>query len=201
MQTADREEFEQLLATLCAGYGATVTEHRKSAYWSSLAKMSVHQFGRCVEFAISPEGPEELPPPKGIWRIHRGFRAQAPAARPEAPIDERDHLEYWANRLLYAHLASRGGLGSTGRGESARASAELGACLKFKRELVAWFLGPIGESDVDATPAEFLRQWIAGLQEVSRIEPETYKRWCELLEDPGYAKPFPSEMGRALVPA
>jgi hypothetical protein len=195
VRTIEREEFEQLVAKLCAGYEKPVTKHRTDAYWSGLAKMALAQFERCVDYALSDLGPQELPGAKGIWKIHRELRGYASTPRPSAPGDARDHLEHWANRLLYAHIAGRGGLGSVGE----QASAELTACMKLKRELVDWFLGPIRDRDPDVTPAEFLRQWIAGLQAISRIDAATYQRWCEMLELPEYAQPFEPYMARNLT--
>jgi hypothetical protein len=208
VQTTDRDEFEQLVAELCAGYEKPVTKHRTDAYWAGLKRMSIAQFRRCVEFAISELGPEELPGSKGIWKILRGFRQHAPGPKAERE-DARDHLEHWANRLLFSHLRGRGGLGSVATfipGESAslkdaRASAELEACLKLKRELVDWFLGPVRDGDPDTTPAEFLRQWIAGLQAISRIDKSTYDRWCKQIEEPAYSQPFEPYMARELKQA
>lgn len=197
MQTADREQFEIQLAVLCAGYDLPVTKARRMAYWGGLAKMTLLQFTRCIEFALGEEGPDDIPTTKGIWRIHRGFRAiGAPGVQTSARLAEPDHLAYWANRLLYAHVLARGGLGSV----KGAASAELAACLKFKHQIVEWYAGPIREGDPDCTPAEFLRAWIAGLQEISRIEPSTYARWCEMLEQPEMQLPFAPAMGRELAP-
>lgn len=197
MQTSELEEFEAEIGKLCAGFEVPVTKHRKDAYWSGLRKMSLAQFSRCVEFALSEEGPEDFPGTKTIWKIHRQLRAPgAPGVHTSARAAEPDHLTYWANRLLYAHITARGGLGS-GKG---LASAELTACLKLKREQVAWFTGPVREGDPDCTPAEFLRQWIAGLQAISRIEKSTYDRWCAMLEQPDMEKPFEPSMGRELAP-
>jgi hypothetical protein len=191
LQTADREEFEIQLAKLCAGFNVPATSARKEAYWSSLAKMTVVQFARCVDIALSPSGPDDLPTAKGLWRLHwksrgGGHTFVQTSARPADP----DHLAYWANRLLLAHATARGGFGPD----------ELASCLKAKRDLVAWYVGPIREGDELATPAEFLRQWIAGLQEVSKIEPALCARWCEMLERPDMQQPFAPFMGRDLNP-
>lgn len=194
MQSADFPEFEELVGQLCAGYEVPATKARKDAHWAGCRALALAQYRRCVEFALSEEGPEDLPTPKGIWRIHRGFRAAGlPRAQGAAAADTRDHLAYWANRLLLVHISSRG-CGSV----NGTASAELQACLKLQRELITWFAAPIREGDPDCTPAEFLRQWMAGLQEISSIEPGTYARWCALLEQAGMQEPFPPSMAREL---
>jgi hypothetical protein len=185
MQAGDMPEFEAEIAKLCAGYEVPLTKHRKDAYWSGLRKLSLAQFIRCVEFALGEQGPEEYPGTKGIWRMHRQLSAPG-GVHTSAKPSEPDHLEYWANRLLYAHIVTRGGLGPT----------ELEACLKFKRSLIAWYAGPVKEGDPDATPAEFLRQWISGVQACSRIEKVTYNRWCEMLEREEMLKPFDPDMAR-----
>jgi hypothetical protein len=205
--STDREAFDELVEQLCAGYEKPATKHRSEALWTGLKRMSIVQLRRCVEFAISEEGPEELPNSKALWKILRGFRVHR-ASAPAATLDRREHLEHWANRLLLAHIRDRRGLGSVGRfipGEAtslkdAKASAELTACLKLKRELVEWFLGPIRDGDADVTPAEFLRQWIAGLQAISRIDAAVYAHWCEMLERPEYGKPFERYIARILEP-
>jgi hypothetical protein len=195
MQAADRDEFEIQLAKLCAGFNVPMTSHRKDAYWSGLAKLSLPQFARCVDYALTDDGPDDLPSTKGIWKIFRALRSghtfeQQRQVRPLEP----DHIEYWANRLLYAHIASRGGLGTPG----SSASPELTTVLKAKRELVDWFAGPIRDGDTDATPAEFLRQWIAALQEIGHVDKALNSRWCEMIERPEYSQPFPPSMGREL---
>lgn len=195
MQTADREEFESQLARLCAGYEQQVTKHRRDAYWSGLGKMPLQWFSRCIDHALGEHGPDDLPGAKGIWKIFHQLRGghtvdqgrQIQAADP-------DHIEYWANRLLWAHVASRGGLGTAG----SNASAELKACLKAKRELIDWFVGPIREGDIDATPAEFIRQWIAALQEIGQVDKALNAHWCSLIEQTEYSQPFPPLMGREL---
>jgi hypothetical protein len=189
--STDREQFEVQFAVLCAGYNLPVTKARMSAYWSGLTRMSLPRFSRCIEFALGEEGPDDIPTSKGIWKIHRQLSGSAggPSVHTSAKPSEPDHLEYMANRLLYVHALSRGGLGPM----------ELQACLKFKRSLVNWYLGPVREGDPDATPAECLRQWIAGLQACSRIEKAIYNRWCEMLEGEALAKPFDPSMARELT--
>lgn len=208
MQTSEREDFEEQLAILCAGYNVPATVHRKHAYFAGLAKMSMAQFVRCVEHAVSEQGPEEIPTPKGIWRIHRDFRkttAHGPAGAPQ--IAEQDHLLFFANRLFFRHLMNRGGLGSTGKFVPAygmtdcRASAELIAARKVVRALVDWFLEPICDGAQDATPHEFVSQFIPALHAVSPmspIDPRTLSGWREMISHEDAHKPFEPYMGRPI---
>ncbi len=208
MQTADREEFEQLLAKLCAGYEKPVTQARTAAFWSGLAKMSLAQFDRCVDHALSDDGPEDLPSTKGIWRIHREMRTRGSVVSSQTPSaeDQRDHLLFYANRMFLHHIGMRGGLGSTGRFVPAygmvdcKPSPELVAARIVVRELVEWFSEPVREGDEDATPAEFTRQFMLGLEAVSRIDPRARASWELMREQPSARVPFPAYMGRDLEP-
>lgn len=203
MQTSEREEFEEYLGILCAGYNVPMTQHRKSAYFSGLAKMSLVQWVRCVEFAVGEEGPEELPTPKGIWRLHRAFR-RSPAGSNVPQIVEQDHLLFFANRMFFRHCMNRGGLGSIGKFSpgyglvDCEPSAELIAARKVVRALVEWFLEPISEGATDATPHEFVSQLIPALQAVSPIDPATLSGWREMIDHEDARKPFEPHMGRPI---
>lgn len=210
MQTVDLERFDEEFQKLCAAYGVPATKHRKDAYWSGLRKMSIGQFERCIELALGEVGPDAFPPPKAIWKLHRLAQSAANTNRdlvaPKAP----DHLEYFANRLMFLHLTHRSGLQSTGTfipGErlisgmsNCKSSPELQRCLAFKRQLVDEFLGYIREGDELATPAEFYRQWLVGLQVVSKVEQRTVKALEASMEHPDALKPFEIAMARDLAP-
>jgi hypothetical protein len=212
VQTADREEFESEIGRLCAGYEKPVTKHRLDAYWSGLGKMPLAWLTRCIDHALGEHGPDDLPGAKGIWKIFHQIRGgQLFEQQGRQTAADPDHLEYFANRLLLKHVMSRGGLGSTSRFipgyglVDCVASPELEACLKAKRALIDWFVGPIREGDMDATPAEFLRQWIAALQEIGQVDAALNTHWCKQIARPEYSQPFPPSMGRerqqSLVPA
>lgn len=204
MQTSEMADFEEQLGILCAGFNVPSTAHRKQAYFAGLAKMSIVQFVRCVEHAVSEDGPEDLPTPKGIWRIHREFR-KGPAAAANAPqITEQDHLICFANRLFMRHVTNRGGLGSLGKFMpgyglmNCQASAELIDARKVVRALVDWFLEPISEGDPMATPHEFVSQLISVLAKVSPIDQITIDGWREVIAHEDAHKPFEAFMGRPL---
>jgi hypothetical protein len=206
MQSADRAQFDEEFGRLCAGYGAPVTAQRTKAYWSGLAKMSIAQFTRVIDFAIGEHGPEQLPPPKGIWKIHHQLRGAttAPHVHTSAPANDPDHLEYFANRLLWLHLSHRGGLGSSGRFVPAygmadcKASPELTRCLAVKRKLVDEFLAYIREGDADATPAILMQYWLAELRAVSTVEPRTLQALQASMTEPEAQKSFDRSMARPL---
>jgi hypothetical protein len=54
------------------------------------------------------------------------------------------------------------------------------------------------EGDEDATPAEFIRQFMLGLDRVSPITPDSRAAWEEMRSQPLARIPFPAYMGRPL---
>lgn len=190
MQTADLDEFEELIGRLCASYEVPVTKSRKDAHWADCRKMSIAQYRRCIEFVTSDAGPDKLPSTKILWRIHRQLTnpGGARAAQPERR-NEPDHLEYFANRLLLQHVASRGGLGD-----------ELKPMLAAKRKLIDEFLGYVREGDELATPAEFIRGFLSVMRRLSPATPECAKRFRDAMAAPGMDQPFHPAMARELNP-
>jgi len=191
MQTADLPQFELELARLFASWDKTLTEARKSTYFTGLTKMSLAQFRRCVDIATGEEGPEDLPTPRGIWKIHSQGRTASTAVQTSAKSTGPDHLEYIANRLLYGHLIDRGGVGAQ----------ELAECQRVKRELVTEFCSYVREGDVLACPHEFLRRFTLALDRVSKLDPLTIARWRSHQDHPQAFDPYPPAMARELRPA
>lgn len=108
MQVEDVEEFERQLRRLCAGFELPLTQLRKEAYETGLAKMSIGQFARCVEYALGEHGPEKFPTTNKIWTMCRKLRApaapaQLPAELPNGvagPSIQEQLCDYAALRLL-----------------------------------------------------------------------------------------------------
>lgn len=206
MQSSERTEFEEQLGILCAGFNVPVTPHRREAYWKGLAKMSLAQFARCVDHAVSDDWADaEVPTTKQIWGMHRSFRmrpAGVIATQDHEREDPRDHLLFYANRMFLRHLVTRGGLGSTGRFVPAygmvdcKPSPELIVARKFVRDLVDWWCGPIAEGDPDAIQADFIRQFMTGLDKISPLVPEVKREWESRIADPRSQAPFDRSMGR-----
>ena len=192
MQANDREGFEVELAKLCAGFDVPRTKARDEAFWTGLARMSLAQFRRCVERALGEESDlDKFPTVGGVWKLHKG--QEAIAAKAEAPEDP-DHLEYYANRLLWLHVSHRGGLGSV----NGQPSAELAACQRLKRQLVTEFADYIRQGDELATPAQFVSFWLGDLMEISEVLPRTRTNFEQLIVAPGSSVPFPQSMARDL---
>jgi hypothetical protein len=206
MLSTDRKEFEAQVAMLCAGFGISATPERQQAFWTGMAKMSLIEFGRCVEFALSEEGPDKLPTTKGVWRIHREIKSSARATTQQVIRrgEDQDHLLYYANRMFLRHLAYRSGLGSTARFVpgyglvDCKASEELLRARAALRETVNWFCGPIREGDPDATPHAFVSALVMALGRVSPIDPRAQSEWERMIGEPNAMIPFPAYMGREL---
>jgi hypothetical protein len=207
MQAGDRDEFEEQLAILCAGFNLPVTAHRKHAYFAGLAKMSLAQFARCVEYALTDDGPDELPTSKGIWRLHHELqrpRANVPTLPPK---EDPDHLEYFANRLMLDVWFDRGWFGSVGTFKPAygmvdcKASPLLLTLLGEKRRVVDWYMGPVRERDPLATPVAFVREFERAFGKHLEISANVRRRWDAFCEIPVHSGPFPAYMARELIPS
>jgi hypothetical protein len=203
MQVADRESFEKLFARLCAAFDTPPTPVRRDAYFQGFSRFSLAQFERCVDLAIGDDELDRMPTVPQLRRQSKRHGASE-RADPQPPTDARDHLEFFANRLLLQHVASRGGLGSSGRFVMGRglvdckASPELQACLRAKRSIVDEFASYVREGDELATPAEFMRAWSIVLRKVSKVDDALLAHWGETAQRPALQQPFPAHMAREL---
>lgn len=137
MNSADRTEFEALVATLCAGFNVPVAD-RPSAYWTGLANMTVTEFARCVEHALGEDGPAKIPTAHEFWAIRKSLRARKQtAAAPATPTWQGDAWDIRANRLLFAHITRH--MAGNGACYGPNFSAQQAACtevlVSYKR---AW---------------------------------------------------------------
>lgn len=203
MQTSEMQDFEQQLSVLCAGYNLPVTPHRKHAYFVGLAKMSLVQFTRVVEYAVSDDGPEDFPTSKAVWKLHREILRHARVQAPK-PSDahEPDHVEFLANRLLLDVWWNRPGFGSVGTFKPAyglidcQTSPLLVALLAEKRRLVNWWSGPIREGDPACTPHAFMQDFAKTIGKLVEISEQLRTRWQETYSSRDGLAPFPGHMGR-----
>jgi hypothetical protein len=103
MLSADRAEFDRLLATLCAGWDKPVTDSRAAAYWQGLAKMNLVDFGRVVEHCLGEGAPEKFPTVRDCWGLAKMLRpVRSLGALAKAAPDELWLMR--ANLKLLAHF-------------------------------------------------------------------------------------------------
>lgn len=187
MQSSDRPDFEKLVAKLCAGFEAQApTPERIAAYVEGLDAMSLIEFSRVVDFALSEAYADEfseggkkrprLPNVPLCWQIRKRFRARPEPKLNPAPIPPRkapiDHLVLFANRLMVRHVIWREGLGER----------ELDIAIAAKNELVTEFAAFVREGDELATKGEFVRLYMLALERAGS-RPSPRRRWEQLLED------------------
>jgi len=116
MLSTDREEFETLLARLCAAYDRPMGEARTSAYWTGLAHMTLIDFGRVVEHCLGERGPEKFPTVHACWefaRMLKPVRALGAMATAKRDDDGEDAWLIRGNlhllRYIRRHVAARAG--------------------------------------------------------------------------------------------
>jgi hypothetical protein len=105
--SGEREEFDRLLGQLCAGFNVPVGD-RAEAYWKGLARMSLVEFARCVEFALGEQGPEKIPTSPQVWGIRKQLRTHREIRPPEpciAPLRHYTDSQRFANQLLVDWLS------------------------------------------------------------------------------------------------
>lgn len=159
MISTDKPEFETQLTMLCQGYGFWLGD-RLEAYWKGLQKMTLVQFARCVEYALSEEGPEKIPNTHGVWKIHRELRQWPTAPTPEPPPPEVGKWLGYVNGLFLKYLLHRRvTLGET-------ADINLAARRQRCRDIAAWFEGLEAERDPEATMADLERKFKAAMHAI-----------------------------------
>ncbi len=104
MNFDDRPEFDEQLRLLCAGFNVPIGD-RAEAYWKGLARMSLIEFARCVEFALGEHGPEKIPTSPQIWGIRKQLRTHREAPlEPSRPEVYYSPSQRFANQLLWDWL-------------------------------------------------------------------------------------------------
>lgn len=102
MHSGDREEFENQVRTLCAGFNVPPGD-RIEAYWRGLAKMDLPTFARVVEHALGADGPEKIPTTGQCWQISKQMRSRPRVFEHEKPADTSWHGDAW-ERIANYHL-------------------------------------------------------------------------------------------------
>jgi hypothetical protein len=90
--STDREEFNAQMAILCAGHNVPPRDATLEAFWKSFAPLGLIEFARCVDFAVSLEGPDKMPSTHVLWDIRTKLKNRRPQtfdviakAAPESP--------------------------------------------------------------------------------------------------------------------
>jgi hypothetical protein len=182
-----RSECDEQTTRLCAAYNVPANAERLDAYWTAFGKLGAVEFARMIEHCLTDQGPEKMPSVRQVWDVRRQLRTRIPttAANPA----ELDHVGFFANRMLWEHVNSRQGLSND----------ELTGVLDFKRTLVNQFCEYIRAGDDLATPNEFLRQWVLGLEKLSAITELTRAKWRRMFRMETGNRPFEPHMGRMLA--
>lgn len=168
MQSTDRDEFKTQLAMLCAAYDRVMGD-REEAYWKGLAKMSLVEFARVVDWCVGENGPDRLPTTNQCWSLLKQLKKntmQLPQIHKRSIKEADDNLLFFANRLLLALMAASDGLGE-----------KLQPCLKFKRELVLEFVRYVHDREELATPHEFVRRFLVGINKIFPINRQLLDDW------------------------
>jgi hypothetical protein len=159
--STDKPEFEAQLTLLCQGYGFWLGD-RLEAYWKGLTKMHLSSFARCVDLALSEEGPEKIPNVHGIWKIHRELRASATAHAPKAVISRPVESKWLrlVNRLFLKYLLRRRQIEDfKGNLDVPKRRAECLSLVHFFEEIEK-------EGDADATSVEFRARFHRAMERV-----------------------------------
>lgn len=77
--TANRDEFDDHFAALCAAFDRGYTADRREAFRTAfVGKLSAAQVARIVERMVGEAGPERMPTIRDLWQAHRAMRAPGP---------------------------------------------------------------------------------------------------------------------------
>jgi hypothetical protein len=108
MLSTDREEFEVQLKILCAGYDKPIGD-RTEAYWKGLAKMSLLEFARVVEYALGEDGPDKIPTTKHCWAIRNDLKRGRTVTRQVVVVPEGPYSKWLAriNGLFLRYILQR----------------------------------------------------------------------------------------------
>lgn len=83
---AARDEIDEHLATLCAGFDRGYTADRRNALRTAfVGKLSAPQLARLVEHLLGERGAEKMPSVREMWAAWRSLRAPAMRSVEQAP--------------------------------------------------------------------------------------------------------------------
>lgn len=204
--STDREEFEKLMKTLCAAFNTPPTPVRIDSYWRAFHRQTLAEFAHLVDVALDEEAELTAMPTVPELRALRHRQRRTTFVQPAQPQDERDHLQFFGNRMLLKLMLLSGGLGSTakfvpGTGMvGAQASPLLTELREQLKLIVEWFREGVLVEDESATPKYFVELVERAFAKSVPITLAVKAEWAKFCEDPAGSKPFPAYMARNLDP-
>jgi hypothetical protein len=106
MQSTDREQFATQIRTLLGAHGEFPSPDKVEAYWIGFGKLTLIQFGRLIEYALSEDGPDTMPTVPQLWSCWREMRRQGVNGHgtPDAPPAEKPVATIAETLCAYATL-------------------------------------------------------------------------------------------------
>lgn len=113
MQTTEQTEFEGHVARLFAGYGVPATEDRHASFWTAFKVLSLLEFSRMVDHALSEQGLlKEKPSVPAMWGVRAAMKARpqvftAGFGAPRPPEPEQTFGLRLIDQMLFAYIMRR----------------------------------------------------------------------------------------------
>jgi hypothetical protein len=85
MQITEQTEFQGHVARLCAGLGVPPTEERQAAFWTAFKVLSLLEFSRMVDQALSENGLKGKPDVPAMWALRASMKARPVPGQPPPP--------------------------------------------------------------------------------------------------------------------
>lgn len=203
--STDRQEFDTLMATLCAAYNTPPTAARKDSYWRAFGKQTLVEFAHLVDQALEYEDFDGMPTVPQLRKLK--YRRPAGLVVAQQAKDERDTLQRFGNRMLLKLIVLSLGLGSTGKfvpGHgivNAQPSALLSALREELQAIIEWFRHGVAEEDDAATPKYFVDLVHRAFCRHTKISDAVMAEWMKFCTEPEGSLPFPAYMVRDMKAA
>jgi hypothetical protein len=75
--STEQPEFQGHVARLFAGFGIPATDERQAAFWTAFKILSLLEFSRMVDQALSENGLKEKPNVPVMWGVRAGMKSRA----------------------------------------------------------------------------------------------------------------------------
>ncbi len=195
MKPDDTRRFQVVMAKLGEIFAKQITPELTTLYWQALKAMPIEQIEAGADAAIAHL--KFFPKPAEIRHL---AEEQATPGGGNGPgtNGQPDHAEFFGNRLLLRYLFDRR-TGASSGGFTGGVLPEMDALIELRRSLVAEFVGYIREGDDLATPAEFIRRWLIGLQRIGSPSAAHVAYLKRIAESPNTQNPMPAAMARPIV--